>query len=42
MPEQRSDSDRAYAFSVIILVASAAICYLLDAGLIDKFVNIPR
>jgi hypothetical protein len=37
-----SDSDRAYAFSVTILVVSAVICYLLHAGLIDKVVNIPR
>ena len=38
----RSDTDRAYAFSVTILVVSAAICYVLHAGLIDKVVNIPR
>jgi len=37
-----SGTDRAYAFSVTILVVSAVICYLLHAGLIDKVVNIPR
>jgi hypothetical protein len=37
-----SDTDRAYAFSVTILVVSAVICYLFHAGLIDKVVNIPR
>ena len=39
---QRSDSDRAYAFFVIMLVASAAICYVLDSGLIDKVISILR
>ena len=37
-----SDTDRAYAFSVTILVVSAVICYLLHAGLVDKVVNIPH